>query len=170
MDSLSKYKLFGYPVVFYKTMESARDFILKSSLIVFLAIFVLLILDMKSIKIPLISVVLVALSALISLGVAYLDNIRVSFMTLLMIPTLVGIGVDGMIHVFHSARKNKEVLLRTEKAVTLSILTTITAFGSFALSKGQLLKEFGIVIAMGLISCWVFTMFVFLPMLRRWKA
>ncbi|HIP92706.1 MAG TPA: hypothetical protein EYH25_04585, partial [Thermotoga sp.] len=128
INSLSKYKLYGYPIVFYKAMESAKDFILKSSLIVFLTIFVLLILDMKSIRIPLISVFFVILSALISLGVAYLNDIRVSFMTLLMVPILVGIGVDSMIHIFHSVKANKEVLLRTEKAIILSILTTIIAF------------------------------------------
>ena len=167
INSLSKYKLYGYPIVFYKAMESAKDFILKSSLIVFLTIFVLLILDMKSIRIPLISVFFVILSALISLGVAYLNDIRVSFMTLLMVPILVGIGVDSMIHIFHSVKANKEVLLRTEKAIILSILTTIIAFGSFALAKGQLLKEFGVVVTIGLISCWSFTMFVFLPILKR---
>lgn len=167
INSLSKYKLYGYPVVFYKAMESAKDFILKSSLIVFLTIFVLLMLDMKSIRIPLISVFFVILSALISLGVAYLNDIRVSFMTLLMVPILVGIGVDSMIHIFHSVKANKEVLLRTEKAIILSILTTIIAFGSFALAKGQLLKEFGVVVTIGLISCWSFTMFVFLPILKR---
>ncbi len=168
LDSLKNYRLFGYPIIFYRAMESTRDFILKSSLIVFLTIFMLLIMDMKSLKIPLVSMSLVALSTLTSLGISYFNGIRVSFMTLLIIPILVGIGVDGMIHIFHSVRKSREVLLRTEKAVTLSILTTIIAFGSFTLSKGQLLREFGIVITIGLTSCWIFTMFVFLPLLERW--
>ncbi|MFN3283743.1 MAG: MMPL family transporter, partial [Pseudothermotoga sp.] len=65
------------------------------------------------------------------------------------------------IHMYHVSRaKDFDGLVRTLKSITFCTFTTVVAFGSFSLAEGKLLKEFGILMGMGLLINWLTAIFV----------
>ncbi|MCD6450218.1 MAG: RND transporter, partial [Thermotogaceae bacterium] len=132
-------------------------------------IFGILIISVRKFYPSLQMVLITILGIITAFGVVSFMGIHVSFMTLLMVPIMIGIGIDGMIHIYHTVQTEKESIIQTEKAVSISLLTTIIAFGSFALAKGGLLKEFGICVSIGLFLSLILPLFVFLPMIERRK-
>ncbi len=161
--------LLGYPVFFYYIMEEMKTSI--KNVAIFIGIFIMLtiLIGTKSFKVSVLSLMVICLSVLATFGVAYFQGIHATFMTLLVIPIMLGIGVDGMVHLYHTEKLHSEELCRTEEAVTISMLTTIAAFGSFAVAQGQLLKNFGINVAIGLFITMITSFFIFLPLIERGK-
>ena len=98
-----------------------------------------------------------------------------NFFNVVVIPLLLGAGVDSGIHLVEQARARKpgegEVLgTTTARAVLFSALTTITSFGSLALSSHVGLAGLGILLSVGM-SLTAVGNLVVLPALlaRRWQ-
>lgn len=102
------------------------------------------------------------ISILSTFGIAYMFNIRSTFLTVLAFPLIFGIGADGFIHIFHSIDEDKTHYWHTLKSVSLSFLTTIAAFINFQFSKGDLLKEFSFIMIIGIAMTWIFTVIRYL--------
>jgi len=154
-------KTYGYPTLLYYVMRDMRNTIYWLAGVVMLMVFLVVLIDSRSFKQALIIFLTVFTSIFWTFGIGYILGIHATFMTLLLLPILVGIGVDGIIHLRHSAlHGDKSILLRTAKSVTISTLTTIIAFGSFSFAKGQLLREFGVLMGIGLFACWLLSLFV----------
>jgi predicted RND superfamily exporter protein len=152
-------KSFGTPMILYMVMEDMRKSMYSITLFTICGIFLMLLLSVRSFKGSLLITVGVLLSIVVMFGVGALFNIRTTFMTLLSIPLLLGLGVDSLIHMRHAVLKNDEThTYRTFKSVFLSIATTIAAFGSFSTAQGQLLREFGILMGIGFAICFFTTM------------
>ncbi len=168
-DYLTKkgYKVFGYPALFYSVMKDTRSYIWNASMLISITIFLIILISIRSLSISILMLILVMASAISTFGIVRIWGIHASFMTLTIVPILAGIGIDGMIHMFHTVSRGSRGILRTEKAVSLSTITTVLAFGSFMVAKGQLLREFGISVSVGLISCFIMAMFVFLPVIEK---
>ncbi|QTA38847.1 MMPL family transporter [Thermosipho ferrireducens] len=162
-DVLKNYKVFGYPALFYKVMKYLINSTIKAAYFVIVAILIVLMIDqlnlIKGIKITF--YVFLTIASAIGLGY-FVFNIELTFLNLLIIPIFMGIGVDSMIHLSHSIKYGRESIVKTEKAVTVSNLTTIIAFGSFLFAKGELLREFGILVVIGLIISWFVSIFLYL--------
>ncbi|ANQ53334.1 RND transporter [Thermosipho sp. 1063] len=162
-NELKSEKVFGYPALFYKVMVYLVDSTKNAVYFVFLAIIFTLFVDQKSLKKSLKITFYVILSILSTIGIGYLIfKIELTFLNLLIIPIFLGIGVDSMVHLSHSVFYGKESIMKTEKAVTVSVLTTVIAFGSFLLAQGELLKEFGELVVIGLVVSWFVSVFIFL--------
>ena len=166
---LPENKILGYPPLLYFVMKDARELITRITIYILIFIFGILLISVRKFYPALQMVLITILSIMATFGIASFMNIHVSFMTLLMVPIMLGIGIDGMIHIYHTVNTGKESIVQTEKAVSISLLTTIIAFGSFALARGGLLKEFGICVSVGLFVSLVLSIFVFLPMIERRK-
>ncbi|MBO8160955.1 MAG: MMPL family transporter [Thermosipho sp. (in: Bacteria)] len=160
---LKDYKVFGYPALFYKVMEYLILSVSKAVYFVFAAILIILIIDQRSLfKAFKISIfVVLSITATVGLGY-YVFNIDLTFLNLLIVPIFLGMGVDSMVHLSHSIKYGRESIVKTEKAVTVSVMTTIMAFGSFMAAQGKLLKEFGILVVIGLIVSWFVSIFIYL--------
>lgn len=159
--------ILGYPMLFYKVMEDIRKSIVEITVFISLTIMLIILMGTKSLKNSFMMIVVISLAILSAFGVAYFLGIHSSFMTLLVIPIMVGIGVDGMVHLNHTVTTGKEDITRTEKAVSISMFTTIVAFGSFSMARGKLLQEFGSSVAIGLFISLLLSIFLFLPMIER---
>jgi len=90
-------------------------------------------------------------------GMVVLD-ISFNFVNVIVIPLLLGIGVDSGIHLVHRATtlapgEGDMVESTTARAVLFSALTTIVSFGTLALSSHRGMASLGIVLMVGL--CWV---------------
>jgi hypothetical protein len=94
-------------------------------------------------------------------GFMYLTGIDVTFITVLTAPLIIGIGVDGIIHMVHASSKGNTLeLSKTIKSVTMSSLTSIVAFISFGFAEGKLLKSFGLSLAFGVFLAWIVAIFI----------
>ena len=108
---------------------------------------------------------LVILAALPLLGglalmaaVMNLAGLHVNVMNLIAFPMVVGIGIDDGIHLVHLYRdtrsKTFEGLLPVcLRAVCLTTLTTVVAFGSLALTENRGVSSMGLLAAIGMICC-----------------
>lgn len=154
-------KSYGYPAILYNVMNDMRGTIYWLSLFVTLGVFVMLLVTTRSIKVSMLIIGSVVISIVIAFGIGFTTKVHTTFMTLLLIPILVGTGVDGLIHMYHTSKLgDAEGLARTLKSITFCTLTTVAAFGSFSLAEGKLLREFGILMGIGLSISWLLTIFV----------
>ncbi|HBT40250.1 MAG: Exporter of the RND superfamily protein-like protein [Thermotoga sp. 50_1627] len=151
-------KSFGTPMILYMIMEDMRKSMHSVIFLTVCGIFFMLLLSVRSLKVGLWITVGVLASIVGTFGMGSLFSIRTTFMTLLSVPLLLGLGVDSFIHMRHAVSRNDEAhTYRTFKSVFLSIVTTIAAFGSFSVAQGQLLREFGVLMGIGFVMCFFTT-------------
>ncbi len=167
LKKVPKKSVLGYAMLFYNVMEDIQKSITEITVFISIVILLIVLVGSRSLKSSFFMLVVLILSIFTTFGMAYFLGIHSTFMTLLVIPIMIGIGVDSMIHLNHTVSTGKEDITRTEKAVSISMFTTIVAFGSFALARGKLLKEFGSTVAIGLFVSLVLSIFLFLPMIER---
>lgn len=154
-------KSYGYPAILYNVMNDMKGTIYWLSFFVCLGVLGMLLIDTRSVKTTLLILSSVIVSIVVAFGIGSILGVHATFMTLLLIPILVGTGVDGLIHMYHVSRaKDFDGLVRTLKSITFCTFTTVVAFGSFSLAEGKLLKEFGILMGMGLLINWLIAIFV----------
>lgn len=163
-DSMKDYKVYGYSVLFYNIInELLMSTILVFGLVLIIEIIVLY-MDFKNFGKALNIIVLTMLNAVAALGISYIVGIKTTFITFLTLPIFLGIGVDSLVELDHSVKYGKESIIKTEKAVIMSILTTVSSFASFLVARGQLLREFGFVTSAGLLGSLFISFFWYLNM------
>jgi hypothetical protein len=78
----------------------------------------------------------------------------IDFANVIVIPLLLGIGVDSRIHLVHRSeaplRPNKE-LMTTARVVFYSAATTTVSFGTLALSSHRGIASLGVVLSLGMV-------------------
>ena len=95
------------------------------------------------------------LAGVLTLGTLVAFGIPFNFANVIVLPLLLGIGVDSGIHLVHRARvtgKVGAVLLSetTARAVFYSAVTTITSFGTLVLSNHRGIQSLGEVLVIGI--------------------
>lgn len=141
---------------------------LKSSLLLAsLCIIAVLIIYYRSLKLVLFSItpILIGLASLV--GIMPVLGLDFNFINLIVIPMIVGIGIDDGVHFTNTYWKLDHLniskgLFQTGRAVVLTSLTTLVGFGSIALSHYPGLKSMGYVAVIGIGSC-MFASIIVLP-------
>jgi len=105
---------------------------------------------------------LVALS-----GVMVLFHLDFNFLNIIVLPMIIGIGIDDGIHLVNTFTQAKhgdiiDATIKTGRAVVLTSLTTLGGFGSIALSHYPGLRSMGYVACIGIITC-LFASIMVLP-------
>ena len=106
--------------------------------------------DVALVMAPLLLAAALTAASVALLGIAF------NFTNVIVIPLLLGIGVDSSIHLVHRAQQSeteKEDLLSTTtaRAVFYSALTTTVSFGSLALSSHLGMRSLGVLLTAGMI-------------------
>jgi len=166
-ESLSGYKVYGYAVLFYKIITELINSTIWVFGIVFLIELIVLYIDFRKFRKASMILLLTALNTLAAFGISYLVGIKTTFITFIVLPIFLGIGVDSLVELDHSVKYGRESIIKTEKAVIMSILTTVASFGSFLFAQGQLLREFGFVTSAGLIGTLIISLFWYLNVSER---
>ncbi len=168
-NSIGEHKFYGSAYLFFNLMKELIYSISIVMILVLLIESVILGFDLKNFKLSFLIIFLVILNTLSAFGFGYIFGIKMNFITLILFPIFLGIGVDGMVYLTHSATHGKESLYKTEKAILLSSTTTALSFGSFVLAQGQLLSEFGIIAFLGLLGTIGIAFFIYLNIIDRPK-
>jgi len=171
--NLTGFDFFGYPILYYRIMQKVITSIIFAVLLSAIIIGVTVLIAMKNFADSGIILICILLTMAMLYGISYLVGFRMNFMTLLSLPLILGMAIDGPIHLIQRYREEeknidkyesinamfKKIISGTGKAVTMSAITTSLAFISFGFASSPILMEFGIVMSMGIIFNWVVSFF-----------
>ncbi len=131
------------------------------------SILVILLVYFRSLKYLTLSLLPLAAGMTILMGMMAILGIEFSFLNIMVIPMIIGIGIDDGVHFANTLRypeKNRTFngLTQTGRAVVLTSLTTIAGFGSIILSHYPGLQSMGAVAVIGIAAC-LFSSIVIMP-------
>jgi hopanoid biosynthesis associated RND transporter like protein HpnN len=138
-------------------LESGRSVVralTQAMLSAFVAITLFLLILWRRIDDTALVLIPLLLASALTVAAAVLADIPFNFADVIVLPLLLGIGVDSGIHLVHRARVDAEVesnLLATStaRAVAYSALTTIASFGSLGLATHLGLATLGRLLTLG---------------------
>jgi predicted RND superfamily exporter protein len=138
----------------------------------FLGIFVLVIIDRRDVQqatwvlVPLIAALLLTFGIMIVLGW------RVNFFNMVVLPSLLGLGVDHGVHYYRRWRElechTADTQLELFEPITVATLTTIMGYAGMAFAHHPGLRSIGNLAIVGLSCTWL-TSLVLLPGLLGWR-
>jgi len=100
-------------------------------------------------------------------GMSKIFHFKLNYLNVTILPSILGIGIDNGIHIFHRYKKEKkatfiEIMRKTGKAVIMSSLTTMAAFASLGLARHQGMASLGVLGFFGFAACLLTSVF-FIP-------
>ncbi len=160
-------KVTGAPVFMYDVIMASSKGGKQATILAFIVIILLLFLDFRNLKFTLISLIPLILGCIWMLGFLVVSQIYFTWMTVMIVPMIIGIGIDDGVHIIHRYRiegkgSSPLVLRTTGKAVLLTSLTTMIGFGSLTFSKMVGYQQFGLTLAIGIGLLFLFSI-VILP-------
>ena len=144
----------GLPLVFYVLIDYIGKDGTLAAMLTLIVVFLLLLFDFKSLKLALLTMVPLVVGAVWMVGLMHLLGMQFDIVNVIGIPLILGIGIDNGVHILH--RFNIEgpgnlrtVFSSTGKAVLLSSLTTMLAFGSLGFAVYRGLASLGLTLFLG---------------------
>lgn len=159
----------------FKIVKGDGPFILWGA---FVGVFLILLLDFRSLKNALVVLSTLILGMVSIAGAMSLFDLELNFINAVIMPSLVGIGIDGAIHVYHRYLDEGPgamplVLRHTSAATLLAAATTMMGFGSLATAHHAGIRSVGFLAIVGIGTTYVCTS-VFFPLWLQsygaWKA
>ena len=173
LDQLEK-ELSGISITGSERVESEILRIVKEDLFILtpaalLLIFLVVFLDFGGWRTTLFTLAPLAMGLTWLLGAMTLLGIRIHFVNAVILPMIIGMGIDNGVHLMHryleGGRKDVGYALRTTgRAMILCTVTTMLGFGSLVTARYQALSTMGWITILGMGFCLV-TSLCFLPVL-----
>jgi uncharacterized protein len=170
-DDGNTYHAISSSVIFADVLSVMLKDSKKAIALSFLMVFVLLLIDFRSFKYTLITMVPLLSGISLMLGVMALTGIDLNFFNMIVLPVVLGIGIDDGVHFFHRFQeegyKNVDrVLMTTGGAIVMTTLTTVAGFAGMCFAHHGGLSSIGIAADIGLITCLITTLIFFPAVLR----
>jgi len=138
----------------------------RALLLGLIVVFVLLLVDFRSLRLTAIALGQLLCGVVLMLGVMKLADIHLNYVNAFVATMILGVGIDYSIHLVHrmslTGGKVEAGLLETGKAVVIAALTNIAAFGTLTLGAYPALRSFGQVAVIGSLTC-LFTALTLVP-------
>jgi predicted RND superfamily exporter protein len=167
---LGEFELSGAPVMNERINELVYRDVRIVLPIAFVAILLVLALGTRSLLKPCLVLLPLALALVCLVGTMGLLGIAASVVTVAITPLVLGIGVDGGVHLLAAWERHRgqlvEMFAETGLAIVVTVVTSVTAFAAFLFSKTPSLVYFGSQASTALLGCLVVTLVV-LPYLFR---
>lgn len=131
-----------------------------------IAVFITLMIMFRSFISSLSILISLCIGIFFMIGASYLSGVTFNLFNLIVIPTVVGIGVDASIHIYHryrtdGAEKMPAVLEMTGGAVLFSSLTTLTGFLSNITAKHAGVKSIAAMSSIGIVAVTLVALVIF---------
>ncbi|MCI0358489.1 MAG: MMPL family transporter, partial [Planctomycetaceae bacterium] len=160
----------GHPVQTYYASRHMQQSYVYTGLYALAAVLVLLWIDLRSLTHSLLAMAPLAVGFVQMCGVFGWCNIPLNPANMIVLPVILGIGVDHGVHLVHAWRQQQgpfRVGDSTAVAVLLTATTTTASFGVLILARHQGLQSLGQVLTIGVTTC-LFSSIVFFPALLGW--
>lgn len=133
-----------------------------------MGIAVVLLLYYRNLKFFALALLPVILGMAVLAGIMAIFRIDFNFLNVIVIPMIVGIGIDDGVHLTNTFREKGDVDIVSEisltgRAVLLTSLTTLVGFGSIVLAHYPGLKSMGYVAVIGVGACMLVSLLVLPP-------
>jgi len=147
-------------IIFAEMLQLMLDDAVKAVILTLLVVTIVLLIDLRD----MISVILVLTPLLTALawvtGFMYVFDYKVNIYNMVAFPTIIGMGIDNAVHVFHRYRESgpgslRLVMRTTGMALLATTLTTMVGFAGLVPAHHPALYWIGIVSLLGLGSCFV---------------
>ncbi len=134
----------------------------RASIFALIAVFLILLADFKNIKLAVITMLHLLSSFLTLCGIMALTGINFDFITIIVVPLLIGIGIDNAVHINHRyLREGKGrmdlVIAKTGTALLMTTLTTVFGFASFIPSIMRAMRSTGIVLSLAMAIAFLYS-------------
>jgi predicted RND superfamily exporter protein len=164
LESVSD-KATGMPPVFRALIEIIGRDGRNAVLLTLGVVFLLLWLDFRSPSLALMAMIPLAMGIFWMVGTMRLLGMQLTVMNVLGLPMIVGIGIDDGVHIMHRYRhegpgKVRAVFSSTGKAILLTSLTTMIAFGSLIFAIWRGFGHLGGALFVGVGACFLATVVV----------
>ncbi len=158
-------KITGMPLVFIILMDLIAKDGKLAAILTLIIVFLLLMIDFKDFKLSILTLLPLVLGTIWMLGLMQIFGMQLNLMNVMGVPLILGIGIDDGVHILHRYRvegkyRIKKIFSSTGKAVFITSLTTIMAFGSLGFATSRGLASLGITLAIGIATCFFTTLFV----------
>ncbi|BBE31178.1 antibiotic transporter [Tepiditoga spiralis] len=166
------FNITGIPVIANKVNDMIFDNQMKSMILAYILVFVLFILQMKSVTLGLFSLIPITLTIIANFGFMGITGIALNAATVTIASITIGAGIDYTIH--YITRFKKEYKLSSNKfesavktsatagrAIIINSLAVVLGFMAFGFSSIGILKDFGILTAVAMIIAPILTLTIF---------
>ena len=146
----------GSPLQTFEASRQMKDSYQKAAWYALIAITLLLLISFRSLSQVVLTLSPVGIGMLLLLGTMRLMDIPLNPANMIVLPLILGIGVDNGVHVLHDFRiqkNNYSLSAHTARAILLTSLTTMIGFGTLALSQHRGVQSLGIVLFIGVGYC-----------------
>lgn len=134
----------------------------------FLGVFIVLLIDFRSLKHALVLLGSLVIGVICIAGAMALTGVQLNFINAVVIPSIVGIGIDGAIHTYHRFLAEGPdsipiVLRHTSPATLLAAATTMVGFGAMIVARHAGIRSVGELAILGISTTYVCTS-IFFPL------
>ncbi|MCG8586102.1 MAG: MMPL family transporter, partial [Pirellulales bacterium] len=161
----------GKPLQTYEASRQMQRSYVDAAIYSLIAVVVVLLIDFRDPRLVLLAAVPLALGTVQLFGLLGLLGIPLNAANLIVLPLILGIGIDDGVHVVHDyrrqARGKYQLSRSTASAVMMTSLTTIVGFGSLMIASHRGLESLGRVLTLG-VTCCLFSSLIVLPALLSW--
>lgn len=150
----------------------------QAIVVTLLVVFVIVVADFRSLRSALLVMFPLACGAIWMCGTLYLQDLKLNFYNMVALPTIIGMGIDNGVHLYHRYQEEgpgsmPRVLKSTGGAMLLSMLTTMVGFFGLMTAEHPGLNSIGRLALIGLLTCFIAAVLVLpalLEMLEGHKA
>jgi len=159
----------GEPVMVYESLSVLRNAYLKAFIYAFIGITALLLVNFRSIRYAVLGTVPLVVGLLLMVGGMRLAGISFNSANIIVLPLILGVGIDSAIYIINRYRQGNEAPGRVATSsagigVFLNALTILFSFGALMVASHQGVFSIGAVMSLGMIAS-VTAFLVFLPAL-----
>jgi predicted RND superfamily exporter protein len=137
----------------------------NAALLTILVVFLLLWLDFRKIKYAILAMIPLVVGFIWMVGLMKLIGMQLTIVNVMGLPMIIGIGIDYGVHIVHRWRieetgKVNKIFASTGKAILLSAITTMLAFGSLIFSIWRGFGSLGGAMFIGVGACFLSTVII----------
>jgi hopanoid biosynthesis associated RND transporter like protein HpnN len=156
----------GHPIQTYYASGQMQQSYLHAAMYAFFAVLIVLMIDFQSLRLSLIAYSPLLVGVWLLLGLLGWLDIPFNAANMIVLPLILGIGIDNGVHVVHDWRSQSAGAYRLSPSVGVAMLlcssTTMVGFCSMIFARHQGLRTLGQVLTLGIVCC-LATSLGFLP-------
>jgi len=152
----------GTPPMFYYLLEIIGKDGRRASILTLIVVFLFLVIDFRSLKYAFFAMLPLLIALIWMVGFMGLTGVQFTLLNIMAIPLILGIGIDDGVHILHRYRIEgpgsvNTVFRSTGKAIIITSLTTMLAFGSLVFATYRGFGSMGLAMFIGVGICLIAT-------------